>query len=79
MQKLNKFSTFVTANRFSALLPLFVEEVWCLPTLPIVKVTKTQSVGEPILITLVSKEAVAAGAWVSRSPTSYTPILFPKS
>ena len=37
---MNKFSTFVTANSFSALLPLFVEEVWCLPTLPIVKVAK---------------------------------------
>ena len=37
---MNKFSTFVTANSFSALLPLFVEEVWCLSTLPIVKVAK---------------------------------------
>ena len=37
---MNKFSTFVTTNNFSALLPLFVEEVWCLPTLPMVKVAK---------------------------------------
>ena len=76
---MNKFSTFITTNNFLALFPLFVEEVWCLPTLPIVKVMKTWSVGEPILITLVSKEAVATGAWVSRNPTSYTQILFPKS
>ena len=76
---MNKFLNFVTANSFLALLPLFVKEVWCLPTLPIVKVAKTQSAGEPILITLVRKEAIAAGAWVSCSPTSYTQILFPKS
>ena len=76
---MNKFSTFVMANSFSALLPIFVKEVWCLLTLPIVKVVKTWSAGETILITLMSKEAVAAGAWVSRSPTSYTQILFPKS
>ena len=66
-------------NSFSALLPLFVKEVWCLPTLPIVKVAKTWSASETILITLVSKEAVAVGAWGSCSPTSYTQILFPKS
>ena len=78
MQKMNKFSTFVMANSFLAFLPLFVKEAWCLLTLPIVKVVKSQSVGEPILITLVSKEAVVTGAWVSRSPTSYTQILFPK-
>ena len=76
---MNKFSTFITANSFLAFLPLFVKEAWCLPTLPIVKVMKTRSAGEPIIIILVSKEAVAVGAWVSRSPTSYTPILFPKS
>ena len=76
---MNKFLNFVTANSFSALLPLFVKEVQCLPTLPIVKVMKTQSVGEPILITLVSKETIAAGAWVSRGPSSYTQSLFSKS
>ena len=40
VQKMNKFLNFVTANSFSALLPLFVKEVRCLPTLPVVKVTK---------------------------------------
>ena len=34
--------------------------------------------GEPILIMLVSKETVAAGAWASRSPTSYTQIFVPE-
>ena len=77
--KMIKFSSFVTANSFLAFLPLFVKEAWCLPTLPIVKVTKAWSAGEPILITLVSKETVAAGAWVSHSPTSCTQNLFPKS
>ena len=76
---MNKFSTFVTANSFSTLLPLFVKEVWGLPTLPIDRVAKTRSADEPILITLVSKEVIAARAWVSHSPTSYTQILFPKS
>ena len=42
---MNKFSTFVTANIFSALLPLFVKEVWCLPTLLIVKVAKNSECG----------------------------------
>ena len=42
---MNKFSTFVMANNFLALLPLFVEEVWCLPTLPIVKVAKNLECG----------------------------------
>ena len=73
---MNKFSTFVMANNFSDLLPPFVKEVWCLPTLLIVKVAKNSEYG-PTLITLVSKEAIAARAWVSRSPTSYTQILFP--
>ena len=76
---MNKFSTLVTANNFLAFLLLFVKEAWCLLTLPIVKVVKTQRAGEPILITLVSKETVAAGAWASHSPTSYTQSLFPKS
>ena len=76
---MNKFLNFVTANSFSALLPLFVKEVQCLLTLPVAKVAKSSECGEPILIMLVSKEALAAGAWVSRSPTSYTQILFPKS
>ena len=44
-KKINKFSTFVTANSFSALLPLFVEEVWCLLTLPLVKVAKNLECG----------------------------------
>ena len=43
-----------------------------------VHVAKTKSVGESILITLVSKEVIAAGAWVSHSPTSYTQIFVPK-
>ena len=76
---MNKFSNFVTANSFSALLPLFVKEVQCLPILLIVQLPKTWGTGGTILITLVSEEAVAAGAWVSRSPTSYTQSLFPKS
>ena len=42
---MNKFSTFVTANRFLALLPLFVKEVWCLPILLIVKVAKNSECG----------------------------------
>ena len=45
-KKMNKFSTFVTATSFSALLPLFVEEVWCLSTLPIVKVAKNLECGQ---------------------------------
>ena len=43
------------------------------------QVVKARSAGESVLITLVGKEAVAAGAWVSRSPTSCTQNLFPKS
>ena len=42
---MNKFSTFVMANRFLSLLPLSVKEVWCLSTLPIVKVTKNSECG----------------------------------
>ena len=42
---MNKFSTFVTANNFSAFLPLFVEEGWCLLTLLIVKVAKNSECG----------------------------------
>ena len=42
----------------------------------LLKSQATRSVGEPILIMPVSKEAVAAGAWASRSPTSYAQILF---
>ena len=38
--KMNKFSNFVTTNSFLALLPLFVKEVQCLPTLLVVKVAK---------------------------------------
>ena len=53
---------FVIANRFLALLSLFVKEVQYIPTLPIVKVIKAQSVGELALITLVSKGTVAARA-----------------
>ena len=43
---MDKLSNFVTANSFLALLPLFVKEVWCLPTLPIVKVTKSSECGQ---------------------------------
>ena len=43
-----------------------------------VKVTKAQSMSEPILIMLVSKETIAVEAWVSRSPTCYTQELFLK-
>jgi len=53
---------FVIANNLLALLPLFVKEVYCIPTLLIVKVIKAWSAGELALITLVSKGAVAAGA-----------------
>ena len=42
---MNKFLNFVTANSFLALLPVFGKEVWCLPTLPIVKVTKSLECG----------------------------------
>ena len=42
---MNKFLNFVTANNFLALLPLFVKEVQCLPTLPIVKVAKDLECG----------------------------------
>ena len=45
MQKMNKFSNFVTANSFSALLPLFVKEFQCLLTLSIVKVAKSLECG----------------------------------
>ena len=40
---MNKFLNFITANSansFLALLPLFVKEVQCLPTLLVVKVAK---------------------------------------
>ena len=43
--KMNMFSNFVMANNFSALLPLFVKEVQCLPTLLVVKVTKSSEYG----------------------------------
>jgi len=33
------------------------------------QVVKARSAGETVLITMVSKEVVAAGAWVSRSHT----------
>ena len=42
---MNEFSTFVMANSFSAFLPLFVKEVWCLPTLLTVKVAKNLEYG----------------------------------
>ena len=42
---MKKFLNFVTANSFSALLPLFVEEVWCLLALPIVKVIENLECG----------------------------------
>ena len=76
---MNKFSNFVTANGFLALLPLFAKEVPCFSTLPIVKVAKAGSAGEPILIMLMSKGTIAVGAWVSRIPTIYTQKLFPRS
>ena len=53
---------FVIANNFLALLHLSIKEVQYIPTLPIVKVIKAQSVGELALITLVSKGTVAARA-----------------
>ena len=75
---MNKSSSFVVANHF--LVSSFSEEVfWCLPILLMVQLTKTWGMGETILITLVSEEAVAAGAWVSRSPTSCTQNRFLKS
>ena len=43
---MNKFLNFVTANSFTALLPLFVKEVQCLLTLPIVKVAKSSECGQ---------------------------------
>ena len=43
---MNKFSNFVTTNSFSALLPLFVKEVRCLPTLLIVMVIKSSECGQ---------------------------------
>ena len=42
---MNKFLNFVTTNSFSALLPLFVEEVQCLLTLLVVKVAKNLECG----------------------------------
>ena len=42
---MNKFSNFVTTNNFLALLPLFVKEVQCLLTLPVVKVAKISECG----------------------------------
>ena len=42
---MNKFLNFVMANSFSALLPLFVKEVQCLSTLPVVKVAKSLECG----------------------------------
>ena len=75
---MNKSSSFVVANHF--LVSSFLEEVfWCLPILLIVQLTKTWGMGGMILITLVSEEAVAIGAWVSRSRTSCTQNQFPKS
>ena len=42
---MNKFLKFVMANSFLAFLPLFVKELQCLPTLPIVKVAKSSECG----------------------------------
>ena len=71
---------FVIANNFLALLPLFSTEGFSMfRPFPFVKAIKAWSAGEPVLITLVSKGAVAAGALVSRSPTSYTQSLFLKT
>ena len=75
---MNKSSSFVVANHFFSFL-FFERGFWCLPILLMVQLAKTWGTGEMILIMLVSEEAVAAGAWVSRSPTSYTHNRFPKS
>jgi len=71
-RKMHKFSTFAMANSFSGSSSLLYKRFRCLPAHPIVQVAKTRSAGESILIMLVSKEVVATGAWVSRSPTNCT-------
>ena len=58
-------------------LSLPIEEV-SVPS-PVPSRKKLRNAGELVLIMLVSKEVVAAGAWVSRSPTSCTQNLFLKS
>jgi len=70
--KMHKFSTFATANSFLASSFLLYKRFLCLLAHLIVQVAKTRSAGESIVITLVSKEVIAAGAWVSHSPTSCT-------
>ena len=74
---MDKLLDFIIANNFLFLLPFFVQKRFS-ASRPFswFKVTKAQSAGEPILITLVSKEIVAIGVWVSRGPTSYTQELF---
>ena len=76
--KMNKFPSFVTANSFSAFSSCR-KGFGALQPFLWPKLQKTRKVGELVLIMLVSKEVVAAGAWVSRSPTSCTQNLFPKS
>ena len=42
---MNWFSNFVMTINFSSLLPLFVKEFQCLPTLPVAKVAKGSKCG----------------------------------
>ena len=59
---MDRFSNFVIANSFLALLAFLYKKVSALRPFPFVKVVKAQSAGGPILITLVSKDTIAAGA-----------------
>ena len=77
MKRMNKFSSFVMANSLFSFLSL-LKRFRCPPTLPMAQVVKAKSAAEIVLITLVSKEVVAAGPWVSHIPTSCTQTLFPR-
>ena len=59
---MDKFSNFVIANSFLALLPLFLQKGLACSTLSVVKAIKARIAGELALFTPVTKGAVAAGA-----------------
>jgi len=75
---MDKLLGFIIASDFLALFS-FLKKGKRTPTLFVVKVVKAWSMGEPILIMLVSKDTVATRAYVSYSPTSYTQSLFPQT
>ena len=59
---MDRISNFVIANNFLALLAFLYKKVSALRPFLSFKVIKARSAGEPILITLVSKDTVVAGA-----------------